>query len=444
MNEEKRPLKHFLSGLEFEFFLIDSKGRMKFNSDAVIKKANEIDSNASVVKECAKNMIELNAYPKQEPEQTIHQILQGMKVLITATEKNDSKLCSLACYPGSFEPKMRTETFYKAKEKIFGEEKFKIAGRAIGTHFHYTMPKGVFDKDKLVLKKLINSKLANSMMNAYNFLIAIDPALSTIMANSPFYESENLGKDSRVFVYRGGKKLHYPKGLYSKFLSIGGLPPYKQTLADLKYSIYRRKLLWKKALKKAGENPELVEQYKTYYDIGWNPVKVNKHDTLEQRGMDMNYLDNTMGIVSILNYLLFNIQNDFIQVIPSDIGLEEPFKLEGNLLFIPPHTHLRNKLQFRAAKFGFNSKSSKDYTKRFMNLAMKFVPKEQKEIIAPVKEIALNEESESDKILKLAKKLGWKENTLLEKEIAEKLALHSAEETIKRLKKTEKILEEFV
>ncbi len=439
-----KPLKHFLSGLEFEFFLIDSKGEIKFNADPIILESKKIDSHSSVVYECAKNMVELNAYPREKPEETINQVLQGMKTLIQATEKHDSLLCSLACYPGEFEPKMRSKPFYKVKEKIFGKEKFKIAGRVIGTHFHYTMPKGVFDKEKLVLKKLINSTQASALINAYNFLIAIDPVLTTIMANSPFYQGENLGKDSRVFVYRGGKKLHYSKGLYSKFLNLGGLPPYKQTLADLKYSIYRRKVLWKKAIKKAGENPDLINQYKTYYDIGWNPVKVNKHDTLEQRGIDMNYLDNTMGIVSILNYLLYNIQNNFIQVIPSDIGLTEPFKLEGNILFIPPHTHLRNKLQYRSAKFGFNSKSAKNYVKRFLKLALKFVPKEQKEIIQPIKEIITNEKSEADKVLKKAKKLGWEKNTKLNKTIAKELAIYSSKETKKRVEKTEKILEKFI
>jgi hypothetical protein len=443
MQENKRPLKHFLSGLELEFFLVNEEGKIVYNADKVIEKAREIDPKNVFDVECAKNMVELNHYPKLEPTETIKEVLRGYNALIEGAEKSNTLVCPLACYPGSFEPEMRKEPKYLVKEKIFGEEKFKIAGRCVGTHFHYTMPKGVFDKEKLRLKQLVNSKAASALMNAYNFLIAADPALLTIMGFSPFYQQENLGKCSRAIVYRG-TKMRYRNGLYYKMLAVGGLPPYKQTLADLKYSTVRKKNIWKRKIKKAGEDPAKVENYPSIHDIAWNPVKVNKHDTLEQRGMDMNYIDNVMGTTVLLNHALYAIQNKEIQTVPSDIGLSEPFKLEGNTLFLPPHTHLRNKLQYRSAKHGFGSKSAKNYAKRFFSFAQKLVPKEQRKIIMQVSKIVSEEQSEADNILAIAKRKGWRKKTKLEPDVAKEIALHSIKEAKNRLEKTEKTLSEYV
>jgi hypothetical protein len=370
--------------------------------------------------------------------------MQGYQVLLEAAEQLNTKIFPLGCYPGDFTPKMRDDPFYKNKEKIFGKKKFQIAGKNIGFHFHHTMPKGVFDREKLKLRKLIDSQAKTSLMSAYNLLIALDPMLTTITQSSPFYQGIHYGKDSRLFWYRGGRKLKFMDGLYSQHPLVGALPPYKQTLSDLNYSISRRYTFWKKQLKKAGLDPSLVGLYKSVLDISWNPVKVNKHDTLEQRGMDMNYADTVMGVTTILNYVLDKVQDQKLLVLPSDIGRDEPFKIENKILHIPPHTFVRNKLQYESAKNGFDSKEIVTYGKRFAKLAKWAVPKGFHKVAQPVYDIITQQKTVSDRLLKKAKKKGWKPGKKLSQKQAAELALGNVKTAEKKLKKTERLLQKFL
>lgn len=447
MPAKKKGLKRFLSGVELEFFLLDREGNVSNCADSVLKKAKGLNPKASIEQECAKNMIELNHYPKEHPQDTIRELLETYEVLLDAANDLGILTLPLSCYPGTFEPQMRTGKLYGVKRKIFGAKKFKIAGRVTGFHYHHTLPRGVFDKERLVIKRLVNSKFKAATINAYNFAIAADPALSVLMASSPFYQSEHLGKDSRVFVYRGGRKLKYPQGLYSDFLSIGGLPPYKQTLEDLKYSMRRRRLIWKGEIRRAGGNPNLVDSYASPLDIGWNPVRINKHDTIEQRGIDMNFLDNVMGTTTLMNYAMDRIQDEFILVAPSEIGIDEPFKLEGKVLYIPPHTYLRNRLQYQAALHGFASKSAKRYSKRFVRFCRSCMPSRQMDIAGPAIKIADAERSVSDSILRFARRRGhdvMKTKARLPQPLAREIALHAAGQGTRRMRKTERILEKYL
>ncbi len=439
----KKPLKIFHSGLEFEYFLINESGKLVFNADKILKDAVKIDPKAQLAKECSKGMVELNNYPKPEPNETINEMLSAVRALIEAAEKNDTLLLPLSCYPGKNKTDMRSGNGYGIKKKIFGANKFRLAGKCVGFHFHFTMPKGVMDKEKLVLKRLINSKLKSSMMNAYNFLIAADPVLLTVMASSPFYELGHLAKDSRALVYRGGRKLKYGAGLYSKLPIFGALPPYKQTLADLRHSINRRNIIWKGIMKKHGMNPNRNWPYKSKLDLFWGPVRVNKHDTLEQRGIDMNNLDNVMGMTAVLNYVLEEIQTNFLQVVPSDIGLEEPFKREGNILYIPPHTYVRNNLQYRSAKNGFESKSAKDYVKRFFSFAKTCIPKNKMQIAKPVFNIVSEEKSLSDEILSYSKSKGFNPAKGITPEFAGEISVKFAENYLRSVGRTESLLEKY-
>ena len=437
--KKKRPLKKFLSGMEFEFFIVDSNGQIMNKADLLIKKAKQNNPNLPITKEIGNSMIEINGYPKEKPEETLQGIMEAYKVLISVAHREDLFLCPLGCYPGKFKPKMRTGKVYDIKKKILGE-KFPITGTVCGLHYHYTMPKGIFDKKTLKLKKLVRSELKQSLMSSYNLMIALDPAITTIMASSPFYMGKYYGKDSRVFWYRGGKKLKFMKGLYSEFLSLGGLPPYKQTLTDLSFSLYRRNAIWEKEGIKTGCNNNFMNKYKSDLDIAWNPVRLNKHDTLEHRGMDINYLDSIMGISTLLNFTFAKVQKDLLVVVPSDIGKEEPFKIEGNIMYIPPHTHVRNHLQYLAAKDGFDNEEIRKYCGRFIRLARKLLMKEHINIAKPVFDIYNEKESLSDKILQFASKKGFEKIEELDEKLAHEIAINAAEESEIRVFETEKLL----
>ena len=61
-------------------------------------------------------------------------------------------------------------------------------------------------------------------------------------------------------------------------------------------------------------------------------------------------------MASLLKFVFRQIYRDFYTVLPSDIGRDEPFKVEGNVIHIPPHTHVRNYLQKESALKGMDSK----------------------------------------------------------------------------------------
>jgi len=150
-----------------------------------------------------------------------------------------------------------------------------------------------------------------------------------------------------------------------------------------------------------------------------------------------------MGATTIMNYDLDMIQNDFTQVVPSEIGIKEPFKQEGNVLYIPPHTYLRNELQYRAAKHGFESGSAKKYAKNFLKFSKMQIPKRQRDIAKPIFGILDGERSVSDSILRFAGRRGWETGQPLGKDVAGKIALWASNVSVKRLRKTEKVLERY-
>ena len=315
---------------------------------------------------------------------------------------------------------------YKAKKKIFNKEKFKLAPKCAGFHHHYSLPKGVFDAKTKTIKLLKASKLKETMISSYNFEIAIDPIVTLFTQSSPFFDGYNLAKDSRLLVYRGGKKLNY-NGLYSKLQQLGGLPPYKQTAMDLLHSLKRREMKWRKVVKKSFPSVDFDKLYPIKLAIGWNPVKINRYGTFEQRGMDMNYPSILFAVTVLLKFCLKKIQREFIHVRPSDLGIEQSFKFEDNTLFIPPHTTVRNKLQKWSAYNGYAKKESYIYAKRFFNFAKSITPKKYGKIIRPISEMIQNKESVSDRILKYAKRKGYLQNGKIGKKDACELSLHYSE-----------------
>ncbi len=436
----QRILKNFKSGLELEFCLLKNDGSVSFKADRIIQLVKKEFPKAKIQKEVSYNMVEINNYPEKDPVDTLERLFISYDALKEISEKNNIYLLQIGCYPGNFKPKMRKEGQYFIKKIIF-KEKFEIAGKNFGFHFHYTMPRGVLDKEKLELKLLIDSKLKRMLLNAYNLLIALDPALCCLMASSPYYQGKYYGKDSRVFWYRGGKKLKFNKGLYAEMPLIGSLPPYKQTLADLKFSIKKRVQFWKRLMKK-NNLMQHMKDYNSILEIYWGPVRINKHDTLEQRGMDMNFLDNIMAITVSLNFILHRVQHGMLEVVPSDIGLEEPFKIEGNVLHIPPHTHVRNFLQYYSALEGFSNTKIYSYVKRFYFLAKKSTPKEMKVLLKPIADMLDKKQSLSDKIIKIAKRNGFREN--LPNYFAKELAIKIAEKGYKAERKTKKLISKFL
>lgn len=433
----KRPLKKSKSGEEVEFFLLDNNGYMVNDADKLIKLVKRKYPELTIAAEAGQNMIETSSFPSVNVLHTFIDLMENIKMMIEAADANGYILYPNATYPGTVKPKITQMRKYKEQAILFGQERALQATLVCGFHYHYTLPRGVFNHQKKFLKDIKNSKLKQAMIDSYNLAIAFDPALTALLQSSPFIQGKYLAKDSRLLVYRGGKKLGYMQGKYARHQQLGGLPPYKQTLNDLQFSLIKRQKKWEEMMLKKKLDTKWIIKKSNILDFTWNPVRINKLGTLELRGMDMNHPKYIMAVSSLLKFVFRKIYRDFYKVIPSDIGLEEPFKVEGNIIHIPPHTHVRNFLQKESAYKGFNSKAVLNYTKRFYRFTRHFLDENYISVVKPLYELLDNKKTVSDMIIARLKRWGYGKEDTLPNDVAAESALKSCEKLLEEVDETE-------
>ena len=165
------------------------------------------------------------------------------------------------------------------------------------------------------------------------------------------------------------------------------LQPYKVTGTDLLQIIKHRFDYWNSIMKKADINLKVFLKHGSILDTTWNPVKISSHGTLEQRGMDINHPRLIIALATLIQYISRLVQEKFVQVLPSDIGLTEPFKKEGNVIYIPPHTHVRFNLQPLSAYKGLEDKDVFNYCKGLLKLGKLCIPKNRLPLIDPLEKM---------------------------------------------------------
>jgi gamma-glutamyl:cysteine ligase YbdK (ATP-grasp superfamily) len=420
IRQRKQTLKTMRFGIEFELFTLDEQGYMTNGADRLIKRVKNEYPDIEIKRECAKNMIEITTPPREEVPHAMQTALEDYERVIQCAEKEKLILYSYGTYPGAFTPEFHSGKRYTDKEKIIGKQRFTIAGRCIGLHIHYSLPWGVFDSLERIIKPLIRSKNKESMVNIYNLCIAMDPALTTFAQSSPFYQGEKLGKDARMIAYRGGKELDYPQGLYANLPQFGALPNYKSTNTDILHVIGERFNEWTDLVKQFTQNVIILSKHGSILDNTWNPVKINAHGTMEVRGMDMNHPDIIIALAICIKYIIKAVQEKYIKVIPSDTGIEAPFKKEGNKIFIPPDSYVQNELQRKSAYNGLKDDAIYTYCNGFLKLAKEFVPLKKQILLVPLETMIETRQTTSDLILKRVKENpNYDDNTLTPAQAAE-------------------------
>lgn len=443
-NGTKSSLKNFTIGFEVEFFVIDKNGKPAPGADAILKLAAEKSNKPSpITPECSENLIEVGSYPNTDSPNTMKSLLGGLKLLSYTASEAGYGILPLGTYPGKFTPSMRIGSKYKVQSKLFGHQRFQIAGRCAGYHCHYALPWGVFDSKTLSLKNLGDSKNQDNLVRAFNFLIAIDPVLTTFMQSSPFYQGRHLAKDSRLLVYRGGEDLKYPKGLYTNYPTFGSLPAYVHAGADLISRIEDRSAKWAETLRGSGIESRDMPKYRSILDTNWSPVKINAHGTFEQRGMDMNRLPVLLSVSMLIQTLLRPIQDGDIRVRPHDSAIAEPFRYDEKerIIYIAPDTHVRKVLQPLAAYEGLANNQIYNYCKRLLALA-KNLGGDTEELFKPLTEMLSSRRTTSDEILTQAKSLGYKDKRkVLPGAIASEIALTHSRRMFEDIVILEKMIE---
>ena len=351
----KKPLKRALIGFEIEMFTINRDGFIVNAADELLNDFRNKKMNLQ--KEISLSMVEIAGAPYKNVPSSVNFLLKHLEELSDAADKKDILLCPLGTYPGSYDPFMRSDQRYEIKKSIIGEKKYKIEGMCAGFHCHYTLPRGIFDSQLRVLKIILRSKIKESVVNSYNLLIAADPALTCFMQSSPYFQGEYIGKDSRVIMYRGGDALKSPNGLYADFEEFGGLPHYKFTTLDIMDIVTTRFEKWKSYIKSLGLNIKVLPLYGSILYTNWGPIRISAHGTIEQRGMDMNHPAQIAGTGVMIRFMLKKLQEDYYSVVPSEIGIKEPFKIENDTIYIPPFPYVRDVLQKLSAYKGLE-----DYT----------------------------------------------------------------------------------
>lgn len=399
-----KPLKRSMSGYETEQFVLKSDGSLD-HSDLLYKKAKA--KHVPIETECAKSMIEMSCYPAKRLKTTSQSMVDNHIQLQEVAKKNNLLLFPFGTYFGKNNPVFRNKIHYNMKKKILGEKKFKYTGYCCGCHQHYDLPRGIFNKKTKSIKELKNSKINKTLTDSFNLITAADPVLTALTQSSPYIDGEFLAKDSRVIVYRGGNYLNFKRGTYSQHRLFGALSQYKSTVKDLTSIQKRRYEKWKKLVAKAGYDAKKHIKKEKMLAYNWTPVKINPHGTLEYRGYDMNYMSNLFGASTLLKFALRGVQQNFMMVVPLDIGPEEAFKVENNMIFIPPFSVVTD-LQKRAAYEGLADNKVYIYVKNFYNFAKKITNPSYQKLLKPIKKMLEERKTESDNIIAYFKKKGFK------------------------------------
>ena len=440
LKKRKRVLKRSESGFEVEFNIIDSKGDIASNSKKLITKTLEKYKDVNIDTEASLNLIEMRSTPYPKLKSTLLSMMDNISKVSEAAQEMDCLLLPLGTYPGKFNEKPTPEKRYKLLMDILEADNFTyISSRSAAFHFHYALPKGVFHNGKKSLRKIKNSKSKDALINSYNLMIAADPAISTMLQSSPFVDGKYLGKDSRIILYRGGKKIGYSGGIHTKLS--GALQPYIATMEDMHYRITRMDNHWQERLIGKGYHKEAKK--KELLDFVWNPVKINKVGTLEQRSGDITQPKYFNAAAVLIKSVLRVLQQEFYEVKASDIGLEKPFKIEGEKIHIPPISHLRNKLQHDAVWHGFDSKEVYNYTKRFFSLASRLTLKEYRHLLSPMRNLIDRKKTVSDILIKKVKKRGYSLEDKIPQSVCREISLKSAEQMLKNFDKNLEAIEKI-
>jgi len=443
----KTPLKRSTLGMEFEFFILNENGEVVSDVDRLLKKIEEKKKEAlkDIVHEASFNLVEVGSYPSVGGVDTMKSMIENLKLLLYTADELNLVICPLGTYPGVAKTTIRPVKKFNAYMKLIGTQRYSQTGRIAGFHFHYALPWGVFDRRKKELKKLINSKNKESLVHAHNFLIAADPALSTLLQSSPFYQGKYVAKDTRSLIWRAWDEDFYSNSVYGNFPEFAALSPYKHTSTDIVNSIDKKYETWMNLLKnEAMLTPNKIPKYKSKFETNWSPVRINGHGTIEQRGMDMNHFTLIGSVSLMLSRILKAIQEDYYKVESSDIAIKEPFKLEKKTIFIPPDTHVRNTLQKASVMLGVENEEVWYYCKRLLSLCKLIEGKKIDGLLEPIEKIIKDKKTLSDQIIEEAKKLGHTDlKKPLSKEIATQIALEHSKTLFKETVLMQQFLEEI-
>lgn len=447
-NRDKYPLHESICmpgkfptmGFETEFFTISERGQLLDKADSAINllsKRRRI--HVHMRKEVFRSMLEVGAYPGRKLRDVERKYLINLRGILEVCEEHGIRILPIGCYPAKARSRLREKPFTIAQAKLYGRRKYMDSLRICAYHFHYSLPKGIVEKSSRTIRSLRYSKAKDTFINQYNFMIAADPAIITFCQSSPFHDGKHFAKDSRVVVYRDIiLKNEGISGIHAEHENFGGLPGYEYTLHDLKVMSSRRKETFIQLLKSHRiPVPPRIGKFSNLRFM-WGAVRVNRVGTLESRSADMNYPSIIFSASYLAKLGLGLIKSQNLQMLPSDIGLKEPFKREGDIVYLPPFSKLK-KLELRSALRGFESKQVHGYCNALFNFVVRNSKKKDMKQLDAVSTMLSRKKTTSDEILEFVEKEGYSPDSVPNSVLRE-AALECSERLHSDVEKTIKLL----
>ncbi|MCK4319467.1 hypothetical protein KAW38_02745 [Candidatus Micrarchaeota archaeon] len=397
--------KNALVGIESEFFTVNKEGELLNKADRILDLLKNTKVAGFIQEEIGHSMLEINSKPEKNISMLAVNYLKQLRSVIETARKEEIFLLPLGCYPAKSKPKIRKRSWYSNQTAVFGKENIHYVSKICGLHFHYTLPKGIVGRESRGIKSLRKSYAKDIFLNQYNFVIAADPACTTFAQSSPFVDGKYIAKDSRTLIYRDMSIKNGIHGLYSTHPILGGLPNYEFTLEDLRHLASKRKNLYLDILHERGISVKDTILYPELKFM-WGPLRINKIGTLEYRGLDMNLPSYIFALTALLRSALRGIMELNLQVLPSDIGEKEPFKIEDQIVYLPPFSIVKS-TEFLSTVYGFENSSVYSYCEALLRFVSKISEKEETEQFSFIKDMLKKKKTLSDEILGLVKKNGY-------------------------------------
>jgi hypothetical protein len=431
-------------GLESEYFTINDEGKLVDQSDKLFEAVKGTHLEEYVRHEYSKAMFELASEPKRKIRDSAVAYVNNLSDVLEIAEKKNLLLCPLATHPTREIPKTRPKTWYDAIKVVLGkEEVIKSFGKVCGFHWHYTLPEGIIKRDTEMIKGLGRSKAREIFLQQWNFLVAIDPIGLTFCQSSPYWFGFNHGKDCRTLVWREMSTTgsHSLKGIYYYHPIFGALPDYEFTLEDLRVFADRKKTEWLKLLEQK-EFPTNEIAGVPALKFMWGPLRVNKIGTFEYRGPDMNHPSIIFSVASLLRFALEAIEENEFRVLPSDIGISEPFTLEDDTIYVPPFARVKY-YEYQGTIRGLESDDLFGYANKMFNLVCKISGRSKSKNLLKIKEMLNSRKTVSDEILDMVKKNGYDLKEELPEDFCNYIALYHSKKLHDDIDKTKKLLSKF-
>lgn len=411
-----------MMGLEIELFTLNTEGKLVDGAPEILKAVEGTRISKFVKKELSKAMVELIAKENRSIRQCAEDLMANLQELVDISGKAGYRLLPLGAHPGREIPKLHATSWYDSKKAVLGKDTVK-EGRICGFHYHYTLPEGIVGKTSERIKSVKRSHARDVFLQQYNFLVSIDPAALAFCASSPFWMGRHWAKDSRVLIYRDFKVVKGAEslaGIHYYLPAFGAIPSYEFTLQDLRVMADAKKTKWLALLEQQGYPTNEIAGYPTLKFM-WGPLRVNKIGTFEYRGLDMNRPEVIFSISSLLTFALRAIEGKGLEVLPSDIGIDEPFALEDDIIYVPPHSTLKY-LELQSVVRGFDADSVYKYCSSLLGLVDKITDRGDSSNLRVVRGMLKDRRSVSDEMLELVRKNGYD----LEEEVPEDMMNHVA------------------